>query len=269
MEYIVNNLNEIDELILEDNNKIQIVYKSDYFEYNLLVFVRNSFDNLVVLSNGAVNYDRKAPPIFMRSKWANEINGNLIYIDDPTIHGTNLNLGWGQGNNKEFALRIYSEIINKIAKLIGVDSSKTCYYGSSAGGFMSMILSSMHEGSFSVVNNPQTDVKSYHSGHSHPLLELSYGDINVPYIDFKERVNVVANFKYTSYVPKVYYIQNQYSHHDLKYHVNPFIKDMKENNLDLEKIYFINYFDKERGHTPLEKSSALNSLNLLISKDIF
>src|SRR5699024_6482400 len=134
---------------------------------------------------------------------------------------------------------------------------------------MSMVLSSMHENSYSIVNNPQTDIKNYHIGHSQPLLELSYGSVDRAYTDYLERVNVVEAFKYSGYVPKVYYMQNQYSFHDLKFHVNPFVKSMKEQELALEKIVFINYFDKERGHTPLDKMPALRSLNLLLSRDIF
>lgn len=269
MDYIINNLNEIDSLELEKGIGNNITYKSEYFEYNVLIYVKERFDNLVVLSNGAVNYEKKAPPIFMRSKWAREIEGNLIYLDDPTIHNTKLNLGWGQGNSKEFALRVYSELIKKLVKLLKIEDNKTCYYGSSAGGFMSMILASMHEDSFSIVNNPQTDVRNYHEGHSYPLLELSYGNVDVAYSNYLERVNVAEAFKYTDNVPKVYYIQNQFSNHDLKFHVNPFIKSMKEYELDLEKIIFINYFDKEKGHTPLDKAPALASLNLLLVKDIF
>jgi len=269
MNHIINNLNEITSLSLEFNVKNHITYTTEYFEYSILVFVKKDYENLVVLSNGAVNYEKKSPPVFMRSKWSNDIEGNLIFLDDPTIHNTALSLGWGQGNSKEFSLRIYSEIIKEISKLLKVKGEDTCYYGSSAGGFMSMVLSSMHENSYSIVNNPQTDIKNYHIGHSQPLLELSYGSVDRAYTDYLERVNVVEAFKYSGYVPKVYYMQNQYSFHDLKFHVNPFVKSMKEQELALEKIVFINYFDKERGHTPLDKMPALRSLNLLLSRDIF
>lgn len=269
MEYIIENLNEIDNLVLAKGQSNNIVYKSEYYEYNLLVYVKERFDNLVVLSNGAVNYEKKAPPIFMRSKWARDIEGSLIYLDDATIHNTKLNLGWGQGNTKEFVLRVYSEIVKKIAKNLSIKNEKVCYFGSSAGGFMSMVLSSMHVDSFAIVNNPQTDVKSYYEGHSKPLLELSYGDIDNAYNNYIERVNVVEAFKHSGYIPKVYYIQNQISNHDIKFHVTPFLKAMKDNDLDIEKLIFINYFDKEKGHTPLDREPALNSLNLLLKRDIF
>lgn len=269
MEYIIENLNDIDNLTFETGVASHLIYRTENFEYNLLIYYKKQHDNLVVLSNGAVNYEKKSPPIFMRSKWARDIEGSLIYIDDATIHGTNLNLGWGQGNTNEFVLRVYSEIIKKISCKMEIKSNKVCYYGSSAGGFMSILMSTMHTNSFSIVNNPQTDVKSYHEGHSIPLLELSYGTVENAYENFRERVNLVTAFQYYNYVPKIYYIQNQFSHHDLKFHVNPFVKSMKEKELEIEKVFFLNYFDKEKGHTPLDKEQAIHSLNLLLKRDLF
>lgn len=269
MEHTIKDVEEIDNLQIPYDVSTNIKYISSNFEYNLLVINKEKFSGLTVLSNGAVNQQKKAPPVFMRSKWAEDIESKLIYLDDPTIHKTNLSLGWGQGNKDEFVLKEYSEIVKAISKKLNILDSKVCYYGSSAGGFMSMILSSMHKDSFAVVNNPQTDIKSYYQGHSSPLLSLCYGDVEEAYSNYEERVNIVSAFKNSSYIPKVYYIQNQYSTHDLKFHVNPFIKLMKEEELDIEKIIFINYFDKEKGHTPLDKLEALKSLNLLIKVDIF
>lgn len=269
MEYIVKNLDDISNIVLAKGEANNIVYKSEYYEYNFLVYVKEQYDNLVVLSNGAVNYEKKSPPIFMRNKWARDIQANLIYLDDATIHNTKLNLGWGQGNTKEFVLRIYSEIVKMIAKKLSIENEKICYFGSSAGGFMSMVLSSMHTDSYAIVNNPQTDIRSYYEGHSKPLLELSYGSVDNAYNNYIERVNVVGAFKHSNYMPKIYYIQNQFSHHDIKFHVTPFLKDIKENELDIEKLTMINYFDKEKGHTPLDKEPAINSMNLLLERDIF
>ncbi|AKG73424.1 prolyl oligopeptidase family serine peptidase [Salinicoccus halodurans] len=270
MEHSIETINEIHELKLPYGTPIKIKYTTKEFEYNLLVYnKRDRFENAVVLSNGAVDLNKKRPPIFMRSKWAKEIDASLIYLDDATLHGTELKLGWGQGNKNEFVLKVYSKLVKAIISKINLETDHVFYYGSSAGGFMSLILAAMHNGSTAIVNNPQTDVKNYHEGHSRPLLEMSYGTIETAYNSFRERVNVVNAFKHVDNVPHIYYIQNQYSFHDLKYHVNPFIKSMKEDELEIEKVTFINYFDKERGHTPLDKDPALNSLNLLIKRNLF
>lgn len=269
MEYIINDLADINELSFSAGVPTKISYNSGDFEYNILIYYKERFNNLVVLSNGAVNYEKKAPPIFMRSKWARDIEGSLIYLDDATIHNTSLSLGWGQGNKNEFVLRIYSEMVKMLAKKMNVVDENVCYFGSSAGGFMSMLLASMHKDSFSIVNNPQTDIKNYHVGHSKPLLELSYGSIENAYDNYAERVNVSNAFIAAEFVPKIFYIQNHFSHHDLKFHLNPFIKDLKEKNLNIDNISLITYFDKEKGHTPLDKEPGLNSLNLLLKHNIF
>src|SRR5699024_6237673 len=111
MQYKIENINEIKNLEFGYGAPLKLLYKTDSFEYNLLIILRSKFDNLLVLSNGAVNYQKKDPPIFMRSKWARELDANLIYLDDPTIHNTGLNLGWGQGNVNEFVLETYSDLV--------------------------------------------------------------------------------------------------------------------------------------------------------------
>lgn len=269
MEYYIKNINEINELIFDSNEMNRIIYKSEHFEYNVLVCNKEKFDRIAILSNGAVNPEKESSPVFMRSSWSKDIDSSLIFLDDSTIHNTKLSLGWGQGNSKEFVLSIYSQIIKEIVKNLSIEDEKVCYFGSSAGGFMSMLLSSMHINSFAVVNNPQTDITKYHDGHSKPLLELSYGSVENAYTNYGERISVIDAFKYYGNTPKVYYIQNQISNHDLKFHVNPFIKLMKDDELGIEKIIFINYFDKEKGHNPLDKKSALKSLNFLLKSDIF
>src|SRR5690625_1366008 len=107
MEKTIQTIKEIDTLDIQSGEPFKIKYKTELFEYNLLIDYKEKFDNIVVLSNGAVNLEKKNPPVFMRSKWAREIEGSLIYLDDATIHGTGLNLGWGQGKKEEFVLEVY------------------------------------------------------------------------------------------------------------------------------------------------------------------
>lgn len=269
MEYTINEISDIQAIDFPFNVPLKIKYSTKNFDYNLLVKSNKNYDQLVVLSNGAINREKKVPPVFMRSSWLNEINANLIFIDDGTIHNTNLSLGWGQGNTDEFILETYSNIIKEIMTCLTIQDEEVYYFGSSAGGFMSLILSAMHISSSAIVNNPQTDITTYYEAHANPLLERVYGSNPVNYQNYKHRINVVDAFNYYGNVPNVYYIQNQFSAHDIRCHVNPFIKQMKEEDLSIENIIFINYYDEEKGHNPTSESSTLNYLNLLIDRNIF
>lgn len=263
----IDTIDEIKNLDFSVDNVFRIKYTSNYFNYNLLVKIDKTYEQLVVLSNGAVDHNKKTPPVFMRRSWIDEIDANLVFVDDGTIHDTDLSLGWGQGNAEEFVLEKYNEIILLIKDMMKIEDGEVTYFGSSAGGFMSLILSSMHRHSNALINNPQTIVQNYYEGLSGPLLKMAYREESLE--KFKYRINVAEAFKYYDYVPKAYYIQNQLCFHDVNKHVNPFKVKMKELGLSLEPIIFINYYDEKSGHSPVSDNATLNYLNLLIKKDIF
>lgn len=263
----VNEINEIKKLDFSNGIPFRIKYSSKYFEYNLLIKINPSYNQLVILSNGAVNHKKKTPPVFMRESWINDIDANLIFIDDGTIHNTNFSLGWGQGNIEEFVLEKYNEIIMIIKDEMDLKDKDISYFGSSAGGFMSLILSAMHPSSNVVTNNPQTIIENYYEAFSKPLLEKIYGSENLEL--YKHRTNAVEAFKYYNYTPNIYYIQNRLCSHDVSQHVNPFISKMRENDFSMESIVFIDYYDEENGHSPVSNQATLNYLNLLIKENIF
>src|SRR5699024_6570366 len=153
MKHTINALNEIENLVLNYNEETHVVYESEHLNYHFLVLMNKGSDKLLAFSNGAINPAKKKPPVFMRRKWKDDFTYSMVFMDDPTIHKNGLKLGWGQGTVEEFALEIYSEIIKKIASSNDIESNKVHYYGSSAGGFMSLILASMHKGSKAIVNN--------------------------------------------------------------------------------------------------------------------
>src|SRR5699024_10831615 len=93
--------------VLFQDLTVEFLYCLDYdeafqVEYIGLNFFFKSFlkegnDKLIFLSNGAVDRTKKEPPVYMRSSWADDIKANCVFIDDRTIHGTILRIGWGVG----------------------------------------------------------------------------------------------------------------------------------------------------------------------------
>ncbi|MXQ50939.1 hypothetical protein GQ671_06610 [Salinicoccus hispanicus] len=67
--------------------------------YHFLLCLRKRTDHMLVISNDAINLEKKRPPVFMGSTWTDSLRGSLIFIDDPTLHGTGLRFGCGQGTN--------------------------------------------------------------------------------------------------------------------------------------------------------------------------
>src|SRR5699024_3294470 len=119
---------------------------------------------VVVFSNGAVDRSKSDLPVFMRHTWSDDINASCIYVDDRTIHDSNLSIGWGIGNKDIYYLDEMGIIIRRILKILGYKNSNTFYFGSSAGGMMSMILATKHMYSNAIVNNPQMFTYNFMEG---------------------------------------------------------------------------------------------------------
>ncbi|MCK1975508.1 hypothetical protein LNK15_00375 [Jeotgalicoccus huakuii] len=254
------------ELLVENNGQgMEIVHNEESFFF--LVNIVEGSDKLIALSGGALDQKKKSPPVYMRSKWKDEIKYNSIYIDDRTIHGNNLKIGWGVGNRDRHFLKDYVVIIKKIADILGIKANNTMYYGSSMGGLMSVIMATMHKDSFAVIDNPQTNIFNYYQSYVDSLREKALDGMTVEEInrDFPERVSMIdAMLKYDN-VPRIYYYQNNKCSFDMKYHYGPFKKQFEENGFDDGKVSYRLYSDAARGHSPQVKVKTLKIFDEIFS----
>src|SRR5699024_9246621 len=86
------------------------------------------------------------------------------FVDDRTIHDSKLMIGWGIGRENVHYLSEVSLILRKILKTLEISHDNCIYYGSSAGGMMSMVLAIKHRYSKAIVNNPQMITYNYMNG---------------------------------------------------------------------------------------------------------
>ncbi|WP_323703489.1 glycosyl transferase [Mammaliicoccus sp. Dog046] len=250
------------------NHEVVKIIKDDldiYIKLNL----KPDNDKLVVCSNGAVNLSKSKPPVFMRSKWHEEFNANCIYIDDRTIHHKNLRLGWGVGTKERHFLKDYSEIIQSIANQLSIESNNTVYLGSSAGGYMSMYLATLHKGTTAIVNNPQCYVDRYDKINVEKLYNKIFPEYTRDEIKkkFAVRLSITSLFRIQKHVPKIYYIQNRLCHNDMDRHYNPFCSFLDKYNINSSNITFILYNNKEGGHNPISKEATISITNQVLANE--
>ncbi|WP_271399224.1 hypothetical protein [Salinicoccus roseus] len=250
--------------------KIQLNIRHEDRMYHLLIYLRKRTDLLFVISNGAIDPKKKKPPVFMRNSWIEDLPGSLIFIDDPTLHDTDLTLGWGQGSEKAFALEEIATFIDKLSNRFKYKRENIYFYGSSAGGFMSMMYAVMLEGTSAVVNNPQTNVLNYYPSAVEPLMNHVYRtcDREKLLARYGHRLSIVEGFKHYGHVPVIHYFQNHFCQKDLKQHMNPLIAEMKKEGMSMNHLYINQYFDSEAGHRPLSKAGTLRLLNLAMNGDL-
>ncbi len=251
-----------------DNQPGEFKIIKNNVDFYINIVLKENNDKLVVFSNGAVNRSKKEPPIFMRSSWHEEINANCIFIDDRTLHGNNLSLGWGIGNEKRYFLHDYSQIIIRISVLLNLNVNNIMYYGSSAGGFMSINLATMHRGTTALVNNPQVIVNNYLPSHVNRLYRELFPDMTPKEIlrKYTRRFSVIPLMRLKEYVPRIFYFQNRLCEQDMQNHFNVFLKKLDFYKLDSSKIEFILYNNVNSGHNPLPKNKTVYHINNILDR---
>ncbi|SFK18369.1 Heparinase II/III N-terminus [Halobacillus dabanensis] len=234
----------------------------DGVPFEFLVRLRETSERLLIMNNGAYNAEKNNPPIFQRHSWMNKIIGSVIIVSDPTLYLGKINLGWGQGTKERFYLKEIANILNRILSKVNYEPDKVQFYGSSAGGFMSMYLATLVEGSTAIVNNPQIDVSKYYKQHVEAMYKCSYPQMDRDEItqEYKVRLSLVELFKEYDYIPKIYYLQNLACKHDVSNHLLALLEGIK-NRKDKNHILFNFYHNEQEGHLPKGKEDTLHVLN--------
>lgn len=258
------NINDFNKNEIEDY-KVVIDGVDFYFKLH----IKDGNDKLVIFSNGAIQPDKKKPPIFMRSKWYEEIEANCLYIDDRTIHENDLKIGWGIGTAHRHYIEDYHKIAVKVSSILNITSNNTTYYGSSAGGFMSILLATLNKGSQCIVNNPQIYVYNYNRIPVKKIFENVFPGRSKESIikEYRERLAVPTFILNHNNTPRIYYYQNLSCKSDVQKHLAPFKKAIVNRKLAKKKISFTHYYDDFRGHNPIPKNSSIQIINMHINNN--
>lgn len=243
-----------------DKPTILTINKNDT-NYDFLIKTKNDSPFLYVLGSGAYDSKEYKPPIFQRHSWIDDLNANVIFFNDPTLYLGDINLGWGQGTNQEYCLETIAGILKVFVEKIKVEHNKILFYGSSAGGFMSLVLGGYFNGSSVLVNNPQTIVPNYYRKHVEAMYQISYPGMGYDDISaqYEDRLNIFHFYKTVKNVPNIYYLQNAACQHDMENHFKPFSNEIAKILKENDKKEFISHFywDEKSNHNPLGKEDTL------------
>lgn len=260
---------ELNYKFLLDNNKDEIKIIKEDLDFYFKLNIKPDTKYLIAFSNGAINPQKNISPIYMRSKWADDFNSSCIFIDDRTIHNLPINIGWGIGTPERHYLVDYSEIVMKISSLLKYNDEKVIYYGSSAGGFISIALASYHIGSIAIANNPQTYINNYLPVHVEKMYKSIFPGMDKKEIlkNYGHRFSLLNMMTRNKNIPRTIYMQNRLCKSDMKMHYTPFFNNADKFNVNLEKINTIVYNNKLSGHNPVGREKTINFINNLIETD--
>ncbi|RKL68185.1 glycosyl transferase family 2 [Salipaludibacillus neizhouensis] len=253
------------------NEPIVLEVVKDSVKFEFLIRLNKESDRTIVFGSGA--YDATSelkPPIFHRHKWIEHFNENLIYYNDPTLYLGQMNMGWGIGNEQSHYIEDIASILQTILSMAKLKPSKTLLYGSSAGGFMSLMLGTLLKDTTALVNNPQTIVWNYYKGHVNTAFNFSFPSLTRDEVvhSYKSRLSVIEFFNKHQYIPKIKYLQNTSSQRDLNNHLNEFILGLEklEDSWFAGDVDILLYSDKSLNHSPLRLSESLVRIRKAVSE---
>lgn len=258
---------KINREVLFDNNNDEICILKNGIDYYFKLNLKDNHEKVVIFSNGAADRKKSGLPIFMRHSWSDEVNASCIYVDDRTIHDSNLMIGWGIGREDVHHLDEVGMIIRRILNRLDIKSSNTFYYGSSAGGMMSMILATKHKYTNAIVNNPQMITYNYLEGKPLTYIKNRFFQnyTQEEFIEkFKDRLSVPYLITQQNYIPRTLYILNKLSKIDYEEQFLPFTEEIEASGVNKTKIEYMLYNNKGLGHNPLPKERTIKIINAVL-----
>lgn len=198
---------------------------------------------LVVFGNGNVPKDAELP-VFQRLSWYSRLPCSGLWYFDPSLYLGQARICWGYGTGRRWYLRDISQIVAQISDKLGARGNDLLFYGSSGGGFTSMMLACMLRGKACVLN-PQCL-----PGHFYPyLVEPMKAVCLEPGQSMEEeRMNAAAFFRREGFVPYVRCVQNWGAEDDVYGQLTPFLDELEGAFPQKDRPVELSWFYSDRGH---------------------
>ncbi|WP_300258382.1 glycosyltransferase [Clostridium sp.] len=254
---------DLNNISIENDNIYVLRVLKDDVPYEYLINRKSNSDKLIVFNNGAIAGGNVNVPVFQRHSWANQIKTSSVFCMDPTIYIDDyLQIGWGIGKNENYYLENSSLILKTIIEKMNISLDNTVIYGTSAGGYLSIIMGIYLKGAKVVADNAQLDTTRWIFKEAlDSVITFCFDNVSDS-LKYKERFSIMEAFKKSGYVPKIYLHVNLCSVADNSTQLIPFLYSMEESNdiLGYNDIEVILHYEKEKGHNGLSYNDAIDFL---------
>lgn len=273
MNYSVENIDieDLDQFKIPSSDKpfiLAILNKGVKFEF--LIKNKQGAENILIMGSGSFDSSKMNLPIFHRHAWIKDFNETVVMFNDPTLYLGELTLGWGNGTADRYYLKEIYNILEILIKKLNFNFRNTFLYGSSAGGYMALLLAGYMKGATAIVNNPQIIVKNFWRKPVKKMIEVCYPGMSIEEVikKYPERMNVIDFYEDINYIPRIKYLQNTAAEMDIQNHLIPFISGLNKLsksdqplNVDVEL-----YSDSQKGHNPVSKDETISLINKVIGR---
>lgn len=244
-----------------------IVDFHDDVRYEFLLNIKEDCDKLLCLGSGATPKTFQGAgekPYFNRWKW-DFGSYSTVHFNDPTTYITKeIGAGFGIGTADNWYLKNISLIVLEIANNLNVENKNLTFFGSSAGGFTSLMLGTLVPESKAISDIPQLNVKLWWPGHYENIKKylLKENDDEVIAEKYGHRLNVVDLIKKMNYIPKAIIVMDVSHKPDFDMQYSYFLSNLNGLDFTKESNRIISIFHGVNlGHQCLYKDVAINLVN--------
>jgi glycosyltransferase involved in cell wall biosynthesis len=258
------------EILTDSIYMLRVIKNGVPYEY--LINKKSSSDKLIVFNNGAVAEGNVTLPVFQRHSWANLLKTSSVFCMDPTLYVNRfLQLGWGVGKNEDYYLENSSLILKEIIRKMGISLENTAIYGTSAGGYLSIIMGIYLKGAKVVADNAQLDVRHWiYKDALDNVVKFCFDNVGEALL-YKERFNIADAFEKHGYVPKIYLHVNMCSEADNSTQLVEFLKSAEKmkNICEYNEIEVILHFEPEKRHDGISMDEAIRFLYGILGEAVY
>lgn len=244
-------------------------YVADSVELKCL-FQSSGRKKLFVLFSGAINRNKSDYPNFDRWSWGDSFQGSILNIADPTLglSSGSLSIGWYYGDNEYPAMPVIAGLVKETVDKLGIELEDVVAYGSSAGGYASLMLSSYLDGITAVAINPQTDILLYSKRFVSDFLNISFkkeiDDLSESDRKSLEVVSLVKKTKKSKFLVVQNVLDETHYRKHFKKICEAFGVDFEEEESNSGRLATLLYKDP-RGHGPEPRDMVDKILNIACS----
>ena len=269
------------EFPLDEPFGLQIIHNDEI--YCFMIRFSSTNKNFICLGPGAHNRDVldkngnvKKPPFFVRWSWYKHLEESTIAYADPMMfHSDEIVITWFTGGENHWQMEDVAAIIEKLAENQKVINENILFFGSSGGGFSSVMLGTLIKGSKVLVNNAQFFVMNYGKqfvDRIFELLEVEFNGLSREEIieKYKFRIDALELFRREKYTPPITYYINSKAKIDIKLQLPPLV-DGYFDIYGVNPLKIILYEDPEieRPHNPLPTDETLDIIRLFCNNNLY
>jgi glycosyltransferase involved in cell wall biosynthesis len=258
---------DLDSYIINENMPYILEVKKDKVKYEYLINWKKDNNKLIVFNNGAIANGNVKVPVFQRYSWLQILKTSSIFCMDPTLYVNDLSVGWGVGKNENYYLENSSIILKYIISKMNIKLENTVIYGTSAGGFLSIIMGVYLKGAKVVADNAQYDVANWaFISAVDKVINYCFDNIGIA-LKYPERFNVVDTFIKHNYVPPIYLHVNVCSSVDNSMQLVPFLQKIEKMKsiIEYNDIFITLHYEETKGHEGLSQEEAINVLYKILN----